>query len=188
MARPEALPQPADALDRWDVVLLNNVPRATLSTEAMSALSAWVEERGGGLLFAGGQAVFGDGVEVTQRGYRHTDLERILPVTFDRDDEPAVALVIVLDRSWSMNGTAMELSKSAAEGAANALAPSQMLGVLTFNDASTWDVPLGRVRESRPELHDAIGRIKASGPTAIFPALRNAYDALASRAGPAPST
>ena len=116
---------------------------------------------------------------MAQRGYRHTDIERVLPVTFDRDDEPAVALVIVLDRSWSMNGTAMDLSKSAAEGAANALAPSQMLGVLTFNDTSTWDVPLGRVRESRPELHAAIGRIKASGPTAIFPALRNAYDALA---------
>ncbi|MEO7271239.1 MAG: VWA domain-containing protein [Vicinamibacterales bacterium] len=179
MARPEALPHRADALDRWDVVLLNNVPRATLATEAMAALGSWVEERGGGLLFAGGQAVFGEGLEVAQKGYRHTEIERVLPVTFDRDDEPAVALVIVLDRSWSMNGTAMELSKSAAEGAANTLAPSQMLGVLTFNDASNWDVPLGRVRESRPDLHDAIGRIKASGPTAIFPALRNAYDALA---------
>jgi len=179
MARPEALPHRAEGFDRWDVVLLNNVPRAALSSEAMSALGSWVEKRGGGLFFAGGQAVFGEGLEVAQRGYRHTDLERVLPVTFDRDDEPAVALVIVLDRSWSMNGTAMELSKSAAEGAANALAPSQMLGVLTFNDTSTWDVPLGRVRESRPELHAAIGRIKASGPTAIFPALRNAYDALA---------
>ena len=179
MAHPEALPRRAEAFDRWDVVLLNNVPRAALSTEAMSALGSWVEERGGGLFFAGGQAVFGAGIELAQRGYRHTDIERVLPVTFDRDDEPAVALVIVLDRSWSMNGTAMELSKSAAEGAANALAPSQMLGVLSFNDVSTWDVPLGRVRESRPELHAAIGRIKASGPTAIFPALRNAYDALA---------
>ena len=179
MVRPEALPRRADAFDRWNVVLLDNVPRATLSTETMSALAAWVEERGGGLFFAGGQAVFGEGIEVAQRGYRHTDIERVLPVTFDRDDEPAVALVIVLDRSWSMNGTAMELSKAAAEGAANALAPSQMLGVLTFNDASTWDVPLARVRESRPGLHEAIDRIKASGPTAIFPALRNAYEALA---------
>ncbi len=179
LLRPESLPHRAEAFDRWDVVLLNNIPRATLATEAMAALDAWVEERGGGVFFAGGQAVFGEGLEVSQRGYRHTDLERILPITFDRDDEPAVALVIVLDRSWSMNGPAMELSKSAAEGAANTLAPSQMLGVLTFNDASTWDVPLGRVRESRPELHEAISRIKASGPTAIFPALRSAYDALA---------
>ena len=63
MARPEALPHRAEALDRWDVVLLNNVPRAALSTEAMSALGSWVEERGGGLLFAGGQAVFGEGIE-----------------------------------------------------------------------------------------------------------------------------
>jgi hypothetical protein len=38
----------------------------------------------------------------------------VLPVTFDRDDEPEVALVIVLDRSWSMNGAPMEPSKAAA--------------------------------------------------------------------------
>ena len=179
MARPEALPHRPEALDAWDVVVLSNVPRAALSAEAMSALATWVEQRGGGLFFAGGQAVFGEGIELAQRGYRHTELERVLPVTFDRDDEPAVALVIVLDRSWSMNGTAMDLSKAAAEGAANTLAPSQMLGVLSFNDTSTWDVPFGRVRDSRPGLHEAIDRIKASGPTAIFPALRTAYDALA---------
>ena len=57
-----------------------------------------------------------------------------------------------------MNGTAMELSKAAAEAAADTLAPAQMLGVLTFNNESNWDVPLGRVRDSRPTLHDAIAR------------------------------
>ena len=137
----------------------------------MKAVSEWVEQRGGGLLFVGGNAVFGEGLDAAHRGYRYSDIERILPVTFDRDDEPSVALVIVLDRSWSMRGAAMELSKTAAEGAANALAPAQMLGVLTFNNAWNWDIPLGRVRDSRPGLHEAIASITASGPTAIYPAL-----------------
>ena len=172
---------------RWDVVVLSNVARSALSPQAMAALGSWVEERGGGLLFVGGSAVFGEGVEGAQPGYRHTEIERVLPVTFDRDDEPEVALVIVLDRSWSMNGTAMELSKTAAEAAANTLAPSQMLGVLTFNDTSNWDVPLGRVRDSRAAVHDAIAGIKASGPTAIYPALGEAY-ARSPASAPAPST
>lgn len=178
-ALPQALPGGAEALDNWDVVVLSNVGRTQLSTEAMVALSAWVEERGGGLLFVGGNAVFGEGVADAQLGYRRTEIERVLPVTFDRDDEPEVALVIVLDRSWSMNGAAMELSKTAAEAAAGTLAPMQLLGVLTFNNGTNWDVPLGRVRDSRPTLHGAIAKITASGPTDIYLALGDAYVALA---------
>jgi Ca-activated chloride channel homolog len=180
VARPEELPKSAEGLSRWDAVVLSNIGAGQLSADAMKALSSWVEERGGGLLFVGGSAVFGGGIEPGKIGYRHTEIERVLPVTFDRDDEPDVGLVIVIDRSWSMHGAAMDLSKSAAEAAANTLAPGQLLGVLSFNNESTWDVPLARVRDSRPTLHDAIGKIVASGPTAIYPALEEAYMALAS--------
>jgi hypothetical protein len=58
------------------------------------------------------------------------------------------------------------------------LAPEQVVGVLTFNNAFEWDVPLARVRETRAGLHDRIARITASGPTAIYPALQEAYSAL----------
>lgn len=177
-ARPAELPRTAAGLSPWDVVVLSNVPRAAIAVDAMAAIGSWVEERGGGLLFAGGGAVVGETPDNPDGGYRRTELERVLPVTFDREDEPEVALVIVLDRSWSMNGTAMELSKRAAEAAAMTLAPEQVVGVLTFNNAFEWDVPLSRVRESRASLHDRIARITASGPTAIYPALQEAYAAL----------
>ncbi|MEO8483520.1 MAG: VWA domain-containing protein [Acidobacteriota bacterium] len=179
VARPGELPTQPGPLGRFDVVVLNNVARALLSPGAMAALGSWVQDSGGGLLFAGGDAVVGESADQTRAGYRHSDLEGILPVTFDRDDEPEVALVIVLDRSWSMFGAAMDLSKAAAEAAANTLAPAQMVGVLSFNDNAEWNVPLARVRDNRNTLHDAIARITASGPTAIYPALEYAYDALA---------
>ncbi len=176
--RAEALPRAADAFRPWDVVVLSNVARPLLAPESMAALASWVEQRGGGLLFIGGPALSDPSPD--RPDYRHTELERVLPVTFDREDEAEVALLVVLDRSWSMNGLAMELSKTAAEAAANTLEPMHLVGVLTFNNQPTWDVPLARLRDARATLHDAIARIQASGPTDIYVALTQAYDALAS--------
>jgi Mg-chelatase subunit ChlD len=176
---PSALPASASTFDRWDVVVLSNVARTAITDAAMAALATWVEERGGGLLFVGGSAVVGEGPSRTEPGYRESEIERILPVTFEREDEPEVALVIVLDRSWSMSGLPMELSKAAAEAAVNTLASTQMVGVLTFNNEWNWDLPLARLRENRDNVHEAIARIMASGPTAIFPALEQAYARLA---------
>jgi uncharacterized membrane protein len=176
-AEPQSLPDVPTAFDRWDVVVLSNIARPLLSPPAMAAMASWVEKRGGGLLFAGGPELLAGGLQARQ-SYRHTELERVLPVTFDREDEAEVALIVVLDRSWSMNGVAMELSKAAAEAAANTLDPAQIVGVLTFNNQWTWDVPVSRVRDIRPTLHDAIVRITASGPTDIYPALEQGYQAL----------
>jgi uncharacterized membrane protein len=177
-ARPEELPADATAFDRWNAVVLSDLARARVADAAMAALAAWVEERGGGLLFIGGPAVDGDPLDESRRDFRGTELERVLPVTFDREDEAEVALVIVLDRSWSMNGPAMDLSKIAAEAAANTLSPAHLVGVLSFSNQATWDVPLSRLRDSRATLHDAIARIRASGPTDIYLALTRAADAL----------
>ena len=91
----------ADAqLDPFDVVVLSDVARAAITAASMAALAGWVEQDGGGLLVAGGEAVFGEG-----EGYRKTPIERLTPVTFERRDEPEVALILVLDRSWSMAGS-----------------------------------------------------------------------------------
>jgi len=176
--RPRDLPTSPAAFDRWDVVVLSNLPRPSLPTRTMTALATWVEERGGGLLFAGGGVVVGEQSDNPSAGYRRTPVERVLPVTFDREDEPEIALVVVLDRSWSMNGPAMELSKAAAEAAAMTLEPDQIVGVLTFNNTFEWDVPLARMRDTRAGLHDAIARITPGGPTSIYPALKEAYEAL----------
>src|SRR5205814_6760647 len=115
-----------------------------LPEAAMRTLGEWVEVQGGGLLIAGGEAVFGEGPQ----GYRKTELERIAPVTFERRDEPEIALVIVLDKSYSMNGPVMELCKRAAQAAIDALADEQSVGVITFNDKFGWDVTLRNVGQN----------------------------------------
>ena len=144
----------------------------------MKALAEWVEQDGGGLLVAGGEAVFGEGAPGTEAGYRNSELERLTPVTFERKDEPEVALIIVLDKSWSMAGSVMELCKAAAQAAIDVLADEHSVGVVTFNDGLNWDVTLRNVGKNRAAIKKAVAAIEPSGHTLIFPAVEQAFIAL----------
>jgi uncharacterized membrane protein len=176
---PQAVPAGREALDAWDLVILSDVGRRAVSDRAMTALTSWVEQDGGGLLFAGGEAVFGEGPDGMPTGYRHTELERVLPVTFERTDEPELALVIVFDKSWSMEGGVIELCKAAAVAAVDVMKDRQLVGLVTFDSEYKWEVPLRRIGEDRDTIRRTIGGIEASGATRIFPALEQAYLALA---------
>ncbi len=170
---PSALPSARSELDAFDAVVLSDVSLAAVSQASMSTLADWVEN-GGGLLVAGGDAVFGEG----KGGYRKTTLERLTPVTFERREEPSIALILVLDRSWSMAGTSMDLCKAAAQAAVDVMKDEQSLGVLTFNEKFDWDVTLRNVGRNRDAIRSKISAIEPGGRTLIFPALEQAYLAL----------
>lgn len=169
---PAGLPTTLADFHPWDVVILSDVSRTLIRDTSMSALSEWVERHGGGLLVVGGESVFGEG------GYRKSEIERLTPVTFERKDEPEVALVLVLDRSWSMAGASMELCKSAAQAAVDVLTDEQSVGILTFNDGFNWDVPLRNVGRNRDGIRKRISAIGPGGHTLIYPAVEQAYLAL----------
>lgn len=169
---PSGLPTTVGEFDPWDVVILSDVSRTLIQDGSMSALSEWVEQHGGGLLVAGGESVFGEG------GYRKSEIERLTPVTFERKDEPEVALVLVLDRSWSMAGASMDLCKAAAQAAVDVLTDEQSVGILTFNDSFNWDVPLRNVGKNRDGIRKRISAIGPGGHTLIYPAVEQAYLAL----------
>ena len=166
------VPASAADLDPFDVVVLSDIPRKAIPDTAMTALTDWVEKTGGGLLVAGGEAVFGE------NGYRKTPIERLTPVTFERKDEPEVALILVLDRSWSMAGSSMELTKTAAQAAVDVLGDEQSVGILTFNDKFAWDVTLRNVGRNRDAIKKKIAAIGPGGHTLIYPAVEQAYLAL----------
>jgi uncharacterized membrane protein len=172
---PTGLPERSDELEPWDVVIVSDVARSSISDQTMAALATWVERGGGGLLVAGGESVFGEDTEGAANGYRRTALERLLPVTFERKDQPDVALIIVLDKSWSMNGRVMELCKAAAQAAVDALSDRQTVGILTFDDRLKWDVTPRNVGQHRDEIRQAISSIQPGGDTLIYPAVEQAY-------------
>jgi uncharacterized membrane protein len=168
-----ALPGAPQGLDPYDLVILSDVAAKDLSETQMRALRTYVRDGAGGLLFAGGENTYGE------EGYSDSPIEEILPVRFRlKEKRKELALVIVLDKSYSMKGAKIELAKEAVKAALDLLEETHRFGVITFN----WDpfvtLPLQSV-SNKPRLVDEVSRIQASGQTNIFPALKSAHLQLA---------
>ncbi len=166
------LPGTQADLAPFEVVILSDLAKSVLPDSKIAALADWVELSGGGLLVAGGEAVFGED------GYRESELERLLPVTFERKDEPEVALIMVLDKSWSMAGTNIEMLRVSAQAAVDVMKDEHTLGIVTFNDGLDWTLQPRQVGPNRDVIRKAIAGIEPSGHTLIFPAVEQGYLAL----------
>ena len=189
---PEAIPDLA-GLAEFDSVVLVDVPRIRLSDEALATLQVYVRDLGRGLVTVGGPRAYGAG------GYTDTPLEATLPVDMgvrDRQKQPDVALVVVIDKSGSMdachcnnfgNGMAggagiagvrkVDIGKEAILRAASALTAKDEFGVVAFDQEAHWVVktaPLGGVTD----LQGAIAGIAPLGQTNIYAGLDQAVQSL----------
>lgn len=168
---PEAVPATLQDLDRYDAIIVSDVPRSSIADAQMQNLAAYVGNLGGGFIMAGGESNFGEG------GYSETIVEEILPVKFDlkkKQEEPSVAMIVVLDKSGSMGGQKIELAKEATKAAVGVLRDEDQFGVVAFDYNFYWPVRLQSVANRGPILQ-SISTIIAGGETNIYPALREAY-------------
>ena len=166
---PAALPGSAAELALYDGVILSDTPAKALAAGQMQAIESYVRDLGGGLLFASGENVHGE------QGYSDTAVEKVLPVQFRAQEKRKdLALVIALDRSYSMKGRKMEMAKEATRAALDLLEEQHRFGVVAFDSQPYIAVPIQYVR-SRRKAEDQISRIQASGQTNIYPALGIVY-------------
>lgn len=159
-------------LNGKDVVILSDVRANSLGTGAVQRLEAFVRDAGGGLIFVAGQNTYG------QEGFAKSRIEALLPVTFEaKRKHEDLDLVVLVDRSSSMRGQKIEVSKSAARATLDVLDPEHRLAVVAF-DAKPHDVvPLMKVGDKR-EAEDLISRMTSNGQTNIYKALQRAQAML----------
>ena len=170
----DPLPTSLREAERYDFIVLSDVPAERVSLTQQDTIEQYVRDLGGGFLFAGGESGYGLG------GWYHTTVERILPVRMDaekRRDEPEVAMALVIDRSGSMTGLPLEMAKQAAKATADTLAADDLLEVIVFDSTPTRIVRMTPAKH-RARIQNDIARIQAGGGTEIFPALDAAYQAL----------
>ena len=85
-----------------------------------------------------------------------------------------IAVVLVVDKSSSMEGKKMQLARQSALGVVENLRAIDKVGVLAFDNSFEWAVPLQR-NEFPAATKKLISGIIADGGTQIAPALHEAY-------------
>ena len=187
---PGGVPSSLATLAGYDAVVLDGVSADALGSSAMAALQVFVRDLGRGLVMIGGKDSYGAG------GYMNTPLEETLPVYMtvrDRKRTPDVAMVAVIDKSGSMadchctgdnRGTAtsssrgfqkVDIAKEAIIRAAEALSPTDQLGVVAFDENAHWAVHTAPI--DFDALQNSLG-FPADGQTNIYAGLKAAYDDL----------
>ncbi|XHR28958.1 MAG: VWA domain-containing protein [Chthoniobacteraceae bacterium] len=167
---------PADMgdLQNYDLLILDNVSATEFTREQMGLYASYVRDFGGGLLMLGGELSFGLG------GYYRTPVEDVLPVRCDFEKEqenPSLALMLIIDRSGSMSGEKVEMAKDAAKAAVELLGPKDYVGVIAFDNESFWVADLQSASD-KSGVQQKIGSIEAGGGTAMAPAMEMALSRL----------
>jgi Mg-chelatase subunit ChlD len=165
----------------YRAVVLNDVPLRELSRMQMENVERYVRDVGGGLwLIQGRRAV----EEFSDRAF-----ERLLPVSYEGPEEvqrPALALIMLLDRSGSMGESVdtarridkMDLLKQAAIQAVEKLEARNLIGIIAFDTRHEWIISLGPARNRKTQIVQAIEALKPEGGTDIYQALREAIAQL----------
>jgi uncharacterized protein YegL len=160
----------AARFDDYQIVILNNWDLEAIAPSRKADLEKYVQQ-GGGLLVIGGER----NLWVEKKQPALDPLARTLPATIAPPRSPEGSVVVlIIDKSSSMEGRKMELARLAAIGVIDNLRPIDMVGVLIFDNSNQWAVPVRRA-EDRTLIKRLVAGIMPDGGTQIAPALAEAY-------------
>lgn len=168
------VPSSLAGFQNYDLVIFDNLPAARLTTAQMKMVQSYVKELGGGFIMIGGDQSFGPG------GYYKTPIEETLPVSLDvrqKKHLPSLALALVIDKSGSMSGVKLDLTREAAAATVDFLSDRDSVGVVAFDSQASPVVPITKVEDKKSIIRQ-IESIQAVGGTNMYPGLRMAHEWL----------
>ena len=183
VVKPRGLPISLDMMQRYDAIILQNVPYDAITPPQQRMIVKYVHDLGGGMVMLGGPDSFGAG------GWTNSDLDKyILPVSCQIPSQtilPSGALVLVIDRSGSMassvGGTMasqQELANEAAVLALNTLYPQDLVGVVAF-DGDAKAIVKVQMNSDPGAVAKQVRSLQPGGGTNIYAGLDMAYRELA---------
>jgi len=158
----------------YQSIIFNNIAATDITKKQMNLIEKSVKDFGVGFIMAGGEDSFGLG------GYFKTPIEKLLPVDMDikgKKELPSLGLMIVLDRSGSMEGEKLSLAKEAAARSIELLRETDTLGFIAFDD-KPWVVVEPAPLKNKEEVVNKIKSIAPGGGTEIFSSLNEAYEQI----------
>ena len=155
--------------NEYQLVVFNNWDLEGIPQLRKDELETYVK-KGGGLLVIGGEKnIYIEGKKIEDA------LDRTLPAKLAPPRSPeGTAVVLIIDKSSSMEGRKMELARISAIGVIENLRPIDMVGVLIFDNSFQWAVPIRRA-EDKSMIKRLVAGITPDGGTQIAPALTEAY-------------
>ncbi len=157
-------------LDDTQLVVFNNDDMERLTYRDKQRVEDFVQRGGGALWIAGEHNAY-----VDHKGLPEDPIERTFPAKLAPPRTPeGTTVVLIIDKSSSMEGKKIELARSAAVGVVENLKPEDRVGVLMFDNSFQWAVPI-RKAEDKPLIKRLIAGITPDGGTQIAPALNEAY-------------
>ncbi|NLF30822.1 MAG: VWA domain-containing protein [Planctomycetes bacterium] len=152
---------------QFDAIVLAGLPATAMTTEQMLDLKRYVSDFGGGLAMLGSEHSFGLG------GYYKTPVEQVLPIVsrYEKEKEqPSMAMVMVIDKSGSMDGAPIALARQAAKAAVELLSGQDLAGVVAFDGSPYVVSPLAAATDAGGVCR-AIDQLIAGGGTNMYPAM-----------------
>lgn len=161
------LPDTLAELLAFDAVVLADVPATSMDTRQMELLKRYVSDFGGGLAMLGSENSFGLG------GYYRTPVEEALPLTSRYEKEkqkPSLAMVLVIDKSGSMQGEPITLARASAKAAAELLGAQDQIAVVGFDSSTRIVLPMTSAAD-RGTVLNSIDSLQADGGTDAYPGM-----------------
>lgn len=170
----EDIPRHLAELCQYSLIVLMDVDARDLPLSGASNLEQYVATYGRSILSTGGSHTYIHG------SLAETPIETVLPVSMvvqERESAQPLALMLLMDNSASMEGTAIVMAKRGAIKSIEALNQNDYIGVITFSSEHEVLSPLVSMRYKDDVIAD-VSRLGTVMGTMYTSALQEAYDQL----------